>query len=178
MDLFPTCFSPVLDLNNVFYLFLFFLRSRAAQERLKPDVVEEHKQACRWGKNRPELLHHQQVFLRLTTLPICLPPPVHANPMEPAQGCIGLHTLALSAGVAFWAPTGHACLIVGLWTDHTMALSQVPSQSKETDMTFHFNWLLPKKNLTYNQTLPHPENLKVKIQLQITLIRNTPTQLN
>lgn len=47
MGLFPTCFAPVLDWNNLSDLFLIFLRSRAAQERLKPDDAEEHKQACR-----------------------------------------------------------------------------------------------------------------------------------
>jgi len=100
--------------------------------------VEEHKQASRSGKNIPELLHHQQAFPRLTALPACLPPPVHADPMEPAQGCVRLHALALGAGVPFGAPAGHTCLIVGLWGDHVVALSQVPSQSKDTDRAFHF----------------------------------------
>lgn len=47
MSLFPTHFVPVLDWNNLFDLFLFFPGSRAAHGRLKPDDVEEPKQACR-----------------------------------------------------------------------------------------------------------------------------------
>lgn len=47
MSLFSTCFVSILDWNKLFDLFLLFLRSRAAQEGLKPDDVEEHEQVCR-----------------------------------------------------------------------------------------------------------------------------------
>lgn len=90
-------------------------------------------------KNRPELLYIQQVFPRLTALPARLPPPVHADPVEPAQGCICLHALALGAGVLFRAPAGHTCLIVGLWGHYAVALGQVPLQKRR--QTWHFTAL-------------------------------------
>lgn len=102
------------------------------------------------GEERTDQRHftNQKVFLfpRLTTLPIRLPPPVHTDPVEPTQGRICLHALALGAGVLVRATAGHTGLVVGLRGNHTVALGQVPSQSKETDMAFCSLGLLPKNN--------------------------------
>lgn len=85
---------------------------------------------------------------RLTALPIRLSPPVHADPLEPTQGCIRLHALALGAGVLLGAPTGHTCLIVGLRGHHAVAFSQVPLERREKDTAFNFLGLLPRRNST------------------------------
>lgn len=124
---------------------------------------------CPGSPHSPSQAQHTPIP-RLTALPARQPPPVHADPVEPAEGRIRLHALALGAGVLLRAPAGHTRLVVGLGGDHAMALCQGPSQSKEKNLG-----LLPRKNSTQSQTIPPAPG---KPQLQIVLIGNTPTQLN
>lgn len=127
-------------LEQLIWFVLLFLRSRAAGEG-------RADQTC----FSPGGVSHRHSLPvpRLTALPARQPPPVHADPVEPAQRRVGLHALALRAGVLLRAPAGHTRLVVRLGGHHAVALRQGPSQSKEKNLE-----PLPRKNSTRSQATP------------------------